>query len=151
MKNQKKRIDGEVYSVTPFTGRTAFRIQFRLAKLITPSVGLLSGMFSSLKEKDIKGLGDLDLDGDAIGKALEGLFNQYSEDEILDLLLLILEQTERGEGAKAVFITEESFDTFFTSNLITAFKVAVFVIQVNFPDFFSLAAATGEETPETSG
>ena len=151
MKKTKKRIDDAIYHVTPFKGRKALRINYRLAKLLTPSIGALSGMLSSLKSKDIKSLGDIDIDGEAISKALDGLFERYSEDEILDLLLMILENTERGEEGKEVFITEESFDEFFACNLISAFKVAVFVIQVNFPDFFSQAALIGKETAETDG
>ncbi len=164
MKAQKKRIDGYVYKVTPFTGRSSFRIQMKLARLLSPSLGLLAGMFSggkkAIKElaknpdnKDLqmKSLLDLDLDGELIGKAFSGLFNQCSEDELLDLLLMILEKTERGDEGNEVFITEESFDAFFAQNLLSAFKVAVFVIQVNYPDFFALAALTGSETDQTDG
>ncbi|OQY32027.1 MAG: hypothetical protein B6241_12435 [Spirochaetaceae bacterium 4572_59] len=151
MSTTKKRIDGDIYRVTPFKGRKALRINYRLMKLLTPSIGALSGMLGSLKSKEIKSLGDIDIDGEAITKALDGLFDRYSEDEILDLLLMILENTERGEDGKEVFINEESFDEFFSCSLIAAFKVAVFVIQVNFPDFFSQAALIGTETKEMDG
>ena len=150
---QKKRIEGEVYQVKPFQGREAFKIQMRLARLIAPLVGGLAGMFAGTDLKKVKKLSELDIniDGDSLSKVLDALFSKYSEDELLDLLMLLLRNTEKGDGDKAIFITEEAFDTLFAQNMILAFKVAFFVIQVNYPDFFALAALTGEETTETDG
>ena len=150
MSKQKKRIDDDVYTVSPFTGRNAFRIQMRLARLLAPVVGLMAGMFADGK-KEIKGIGDIDLDGETLSKVLDGLFSKYSEEELLDLLIMLLNKTEKGDEGKEIFITEESFDALFAQNLMTAFKVAFFVIQVNYPDFFALAALTGNETKATDG
>ncbi|MDC7234577.1 MAG: hypothetical protein PQJ58_15205 [Spirochaetales bacterium] len=153
MSRQKKRIDGEVYQVTPFQGREAFKIQMKLARLIAPLVGLMAGMFSGMDLKKIEKLSelDIDIDGESLSKVLDALFSKYSDEELLDLLILLFEKVEKGEDDKKIFITAEAFDTIFAQNLVTAFKVAFFVIQVNYPDFFGLAALIGKETTEING
>ena len=133
---KKKEIDGMKFGVTPFMAGEALRLQSQLLKLFGPSFGAAIGAFKK---------GTTDIDGDALANALMFLFNQFSDEEVLFNLIkrmmknVVVEFTD-DNGLVVLFDFAESYESrltiVFQGKLLTIYKVILFVLEVNYPDFF---------------
>ncbi len=121
IETKEKQIDGHTYAVTQFPGRRAFKIKTAILLKLGPALAVsLAGAQGS----------GADLNIASIASALEKI--TMSSDEFLDLVLELISQTRR-DGKE---ITPEVFDLEFAGNLQTVYKVAAFVLEANFGNFF---------------
>lgn len=122
IETKEKQIDGHTYAVTQFPGRRAFKIKTAILLKLGPALAV------SLDGAVAKAGADLNIA--SIASALEKI--TMSSDEFLDLVLELISQTRR-DGKE---ITPEVFDLEFAGNLQTVYKVAAFVLEANFGNFF---------------
>lgn len=120
IETKEKTIDGSVYAVTQFPAMKALRMQAKLGKYLGPSLSLLyvSEMNGNSDEK--------------IPMALKMLFEQLDENTFESLTLELL-QCVRENGVE---LTKPIIDLKFAGKLNLLFKVLVWVLEVNYADFF---------------
>lgn len=158
-----KQIGAYTVKVAPFSAIKALGLKWDLMKLIGPSVGRMLGAVGNPGGGAVPGvisaIGDVALDGEQVGRSLEGLFSQLDSETFIRILKRILSnttvQTEAtGPNGKPGWLVQfpegdvSSFETsmeIFSGNLLTIYQVMFFVLEVNYPDFFGLTAAIGEK------
>jgi hypothetical protein len=148
LEQQKTTIDGIEFSVTPFPAIEAFKLQRLIGELFA---GPLIQAFGSLANlADVLNSG---IDGAGLSSAVEGLVAKLSEPQFIALFTALLKGVQvtapnpAGQLQAFDFIGphfEASFNQIFQGNLVAVYKLAWFVLKVNFPDFFSLAPSIGK-------
>ena len=156
----EETINGTKFVVTRFRALEATRLQFFIAKLIGPTIGNMLGAvisvvkagFGKLKpgaevgdilELVKKGVGDLDLDGDAVASAIEGLLDRIgSEEEYIAFIKRILKRTQAWVGGQMKAFAKDNFDNsyeaVFGGKTFTIIPVIALVLRANYPDFLSV-------------
>lgn len=121
-------IDGKMYSITPWSGTKAARMLAKLVKLLGPALGTLMSSAGSLK-----GLLDAKTSDVNFSAVFMSLADRL-DDSSFDLLLKeILEGVH--EGPKAV---ADDFDSRFSGDIMTSFKLVKAALEVNYGDFLSV-------------
>jgi hypothetical protein len=138
-----KDISGVTFTVTPFSAVEALKLKSFLLKKFGPSLGQALGAFGggALMEG---GIGDLKLDGAAMSQAIEKLMQQLGEQEFIDLIKRLFQNVtanlvREGKPLQFSFIEpqfETALDVVFTGQLFSIYSVILFVLEVNYPDFF---------------
>lgn len=123
IETREKEIDGAVYLVTQMTARRALRMQAKLFKLMGPAFAEMA-IFAAKNPETAD---------DCIPKVLM-LLAQQLDDKNFDELIVELLSGVRKDNAE---LTSSKIDLDFAGKLDSLFKVAKFVIEVNFSDFFS--------------
>lgn len=144
VKTRTTTLKGHKIEVTQHLGRRSLRLKSRLIKLLAPSVG------TAIQQKVKKGVKLLDQNID-LGKVGEAIMQLHDLDENAyeDLILEILVST-RFDGRE---LDAATFDDVFAGELSLMYHVVVFVLKVNYGDFFGpdgigsrlLAEATKEK------
>ena len=147
-----KVIDELKFSVSPFDVKSALKLQAELFRIFGPALGSALGAFSK-KDKD----SETQIDGNGIGEAIEKLFTQLDPDTFYDLIKRMfgkvqVEVTIEGK-TPILFDFYEKFDErltiVFQGKITTIYKVLIFVLEVNYPDFFEKAGRIGNRLKTT--
>ena len=142
MENREKKIviEGVTFQVAPFMAVEGLRLKAHLVRTFGPALGELLG---GIDAKAITSIGELSLGGNGIAKGLEKLLEQLDEDKFIDLVKRLLNNVIAiwSEGGKSRSISfGQDFDTalqlVFIGKLFSIYELIVFVLKVNYPDFF---------------
>jgi hypothetical protein len=141
-----KTIGDNVYKTTPFSAFEALKLKTKILKLISPAIGRILG---SIQGKG-KNVFDSKLDGEQIALALQNFFSELTEEQYEEILRKVLQNTQSEitiEGKKKIFPLNDpnsaGFDLTFKGHLLDVYKVIVFVLEVNYSDFFGLMGDFG--------
>jgi hypothetical protein len=139
-KEQKIVIDGVTFQAAPFMAVEGLRLKAHLVRTFGPALGELLG---GIDGKTIAGIGELNLGGKGISKGLEKLLEQLDEDKFEALVKRLLVNVlaiwqEDGKSHSVSF--GQDFDTamelVFLGKLFSIYELIIFVLKVNYPDFF---------------
>jgi len=121
VKEEKKEIDGVTYVVKELDAISALKLQVRLAKLLGPS----------FKEAVAE-----NSNNSIAGAMISSLVSNMQSDETLDLILSLFKKNVfyEHEHEGDTQLMKVSFETHFSGKLPTMWKVALFVLQVNFSE-----------------
>lgn len=137
----EKKIGSSVYKVEPMLASRAVVLQARLARVIGPAISKLPAILASRKE----GATDeqkAQADADAV-LAITEIFERCEPEDFGKLVQDVVElaSVQRASGS----YEPVDFDLDFTNNLGDVIPVVVFVLTVQFGDFFSGALASGRQ------
>jgi hypothetical protein len=142
LKSFQKEIDGVVYEVGQFPAREAGKILTALGGIIGPSLGQLGGEGEPKENaREITSFLDIDIGIAAIGRAIATLFSRLTEDRVNDLVFRMLQTTRilaDDGGAFGDPKGEALYDVHFAGRLSSVIKLIVFVVEVNYADFFGI-------------
>ena len=130
---QRITVGAWVYSVRPLPAGAGLALMARLARMAGPGVaGLLEGG-----------------GGGAIGRALAGLLERVSPDEIVEVARQLAATTEVSQpGGRAPASLAEVFDVHFAGDYLSLVDWLRFALEVNFGPFVAaLAARLGRVAP----
>ena len=142
MENRAKSttIDGVTFQVAPFMAVEGLRLKAYLVGTFGPAIGELLGGIDGNK---VKGVLDLNPASMSFSSSLEKLFEKLDENSFVALFKrlfanVIANWNEEGKPRSIAFGTD--FDTamelVFSGKLFSVYELAVFVLKVNYPDFF---------------
>jgi hypothetical protein len=139
-KEQKTIIDGVTFQVAPFMAIEGLRLKAHLIRVFGPALGELLG---GIDGKKVNGVGDISLGSEGIAKGLEKLLEQLDEDKFVELVKRLLANViaiwpEGGKSRSIAFGTdfETAMELVFTGKLFSIYPLMLFVLKVNYPDFF---------------
>jgi hypothetical protein len=142
MENKERKIviDGVTFQVAPFMAVEGLRLKARLVRTFGPALGELLG---GIDGKKAGGIGDISLGSDGIARGLEKLLERLDEDGFEALVRRLLANVIAiwPEGGKSRSISfGQDFETatqlVFLGRLFSIYELIVFVLKVNYPDFF---------------
>jgi hypothetical protein len=142
MVNKEKKIviEGVTFQVAPFMAIEGLRLKAHLVRVFGPALGELLGGVDVQKAGSIA---DISLGGDGIAKGLEKLLEQLDEDKFVELVKRLLANViaiwpENGKSRSIAFATdfETALQLVFTGKLFSIYPLMIFVLKVNYPDFF---------------
>lgn len=108
------------YSVKPLPAGQGLALMARLSKMLGPGV-------AALVANDGSG---------AIGRALAGLLERVSPEEVVEIARQLAATTEVSQaGGKAPAKLDEVFDTFFAGDFLPLLDFLKFALEVNFGPF----------------
>jgi len=110
-------INGTKYIIEPFKGRKGFKLKTRIAKIISPALAEL--------ETNIEGLSDSGI----VLKAIQSVIESTESDEIFNLVEEIVTGAKTENGAI-------DFDTEFSKNYMTLYKLIKEIVIENYGDVF---------------
>jgi hypothetical protein len=139
-KEQKTVISGVTFQVAPFMAVEGLRLKARLVRTFGPAIGELLGGIDGQK---VSSMTDINLGGDGVANGLEKLFEQLDEDKFIDLVKQLLNNViaiwpEGGRSRSIAFGTdfETAMQLVFLGKLFSIYPLIIFVLKVNYPDFF---------------
>jgi hypothetical protein len=149
-KEQKIMIDGVTFQVAPFMAVEGLRLKAHLVRTFGPAVGELLGGIDlggiggkKGKEGNAGGIADISLGGEGVAKGLEKLLEQLTEDAFEALVKRLLANAIAvwKEGGKSRSISfgqdfEAAMQLVFLGRLFSIYELIIFVLKVNYPDFF---------------
>jgi hypothetical protein len=151
MMEPRKKIIGNIeFTTTPFPALDALNLQRRLLELFGPAFG---GIIGSLKtSSDMASFLDTRIDGEGLSKAIAQLFQGLDEFNYNKLLKQLLSSTfaivgESSNGQKQIVYFsdpknyESNLTIVFQGHLNNIFALIIFVLEVNYPDFFDLVGS----------
>jgi hypothetical protein len=148
-KEQKIVIDGVAFQVAPFMAVEGLRLKAHLVRTFGPALGeLLGGIdLGEIGGKKSGGVADVNLGGDSFAKGLEKLLERLDEDgfEALVKRLLANAIAVWKEGGKSRSVSfgqdfETAMQLVFLGRLFSIYPLILFVLKVNYPDFFGKTA-----------
>lgn len=120
IETQEKEIDGAIYTVTQLTARRALRLKARL----------------------FKGLGPFFMNSDP--SAFQAIC-QTIDENLFESLCLEMIQGVRKNGVE---LTPATFDLEFAGDMAGLYKLLLFVVEVNFSNFFTMLGIGLPSFPE---
>lgn len=117
-----KEYKGVKYIIEPFKGGKGLKLKFKVVRLLVP-------VLESLKALQGEANGDEDNFLALIGEALQHVLESNTDDEMFTLLEELMTGVKKENGAI-------NFDTEFTKNYSTLYKLAKDVIMENYEDVF---------------
>ena len=139
-KEQKIVINGVTFQAAPFMATEGLRLKAHLLRTFGPAIGELLG---GIDGASVKNITDINLGSNAISSGLEKLFQHLDEDSFVALIERILKNViaiwnEGGKSRSIAFGTdfETAMNLVFSEKLFTVYEVILFVLKVNYPDFF---------------
>jgi hypothetical protein len=139
-KEQKIVIDGVTFQSAPFMAVEGLRLKAYLVRTFGPALGELLGGIDAKKSGSIA---DLSLGGEGIARGLEKLMEQLTEDSfealVRRLLANVIAIWREGGKSRNVFFGQDfetSMQLVFLQRLFSIYELIVFVLKVNYPDFF---------------
>lgn len=114
---KSKTIKEHVYEVKPFTGRRALTLFNRVVKFGAPALGALTSMDP-----------DTDINLVPVAQALATSIDEGTADLVFELMT----NTHRDH----IELNEKGFDEAYRANLAELMEALLFVLEVNFGDFF---------------
>jgi hypothetical protein len=168
-KEKKIVIDGATFQVAPFMAVEGLRLKAHLVRTFGPALGeLLGGInLGAIDGKKGGGIADINLGGDSFAKGLERLLEQLTEanfEALIKRLLANVIATWNEDGKSRSISFGQDFETamqlVFIGRLFSIYELIIFVLKVNYPDFFdkvvsgigrrirtTLTSGTEEKTP----
>jgi hypothetical protein len=155
MDNKEKKIviDDVTFQVAPFMAVEGLRLKAYLVRTFGPAI---SEFLGGIDGKKIGGIGDVSLSGDGIARGLEKLLEQLDEDRFIELVKRLLSNviavwSKSGKSHSIAFGTD--FDTamqlVFLGRLFSIYTLIIFVLKVNYPDFFDKVSGIGRKMKVT--
>lgn len=138
---KSKTIGGVAFNVTPFPALEALRLKAYIVKKISPALGEL---IAGVKDNG-KSVMDSELDGEQLSKGISMFCEQLSEEEFVSFIQRVFANVwtvvkEEGTSKSISVSLGEDFagkmDLVFQGKLFQIYPVMLFVLEVNFPDFF---------------
>lgn len=122
----EKRIGDRTFRAEKLPARAALNLQLRLAKVLGPAFARLAEIvkIEDEAERDARTL-----------EALGSFLAATDADEVERLVVELSEKARVSVGTGGAY-EPVIFDHHFSDDLLTAWQVAMFVVQVNFADFF---------------
>lgn len=118
---ETKVINENEYSVTQWNVEKALEMKFELMRAFGPSLGMLA--------QNIEG----EIESEFLSKAVSVLFDKTNPKELTELIKrCLLDVGKNGEKITPVRFNEH----FGADDLLEMYKVLIFVIQVNYKNFF---------------
>jgi hypothetical protein len=143
-KEQKTVIDGVTFQVAPFMAVEGLRLKAHLVRTFGPAIGELLGGIDGTKVGSVM---DISLGGGGIAKGLEKLLEQLDEDAFETLVKRLLANViaiwqEDGKSRSIHFGQdfETAMQLVFLGRLFSIYELIIFVLKVNYPDFFDKVA-----------
>jgi hypothetical protein len=137
-KEQKTVIDGVTFQVGPFMAVEGLRLKAYLVRTFGPALGELLGGVNSIED-----VGNLNLGGQSISRGVEKLLEQLNENSFEALIKRLLTNviatwTEGGKSRSVSFGQdfETAMEVVFLGRLFSIYPLIIFVLKVNYPDFF---------------
>ncbi len=128
---KKEKIDNNEYLFTQLDPRKSAKLMLWLLGLVGSPIGKAIGGFKS--GKNGKGLLDAELDFDAVGAALQALFEKADDQKVEENIDLLLD-TVLHEGKPL------SLDSIvFQGKVLHMFKVVRRALEVNYSDFLAVS------------
>ena len=127
---KEKVIDNHKVVVTQWPARKALSTKLKLIRIIGPGLGEIA---SGLKGQSTKGLIDSEMNLEKLTPAIEKLLSALNEETFMSLVTTLMSATRVDDLEMSI---ESNFDATFSGNLATFYKVALFVLEVNFGSFF---------------
>ncbi len=118
-KTESKKIGDHEYSVTQWPVEKSLLMKFKILKVIGPSIGALK---SSKKGEELE----------AFSEALTSIFTNSDPEYMVKLM----KDSVVGVSCDDAKITNTTFTEIFSGDLGDLYKVFIFVITVNYSDFF---------------
>jgi len=158
---QSRTIDGTPFKVTQFAALEALRLQAVLLMKIAPALGRALGALDGSLPKSIAGIFALKINGAEFSAAVDSLFQNLPEDELIPLVRRLLQGVgcETSVEGKTIWLTfddpgsfDTSFNLVFGGRTFLVYQVIKFVLEVNYPDLFKMLgvkAATGSQKKTT--
>jgi len=157
IQTKRKTIDGHEITVTTHPGRRLNQLKVRLIKLLGLTIlKALASLFDSTKDAGIQGKKisttvrkaaarfiENDIRLTEIAQAFESLEERLDPLEYESLIMEIFAFTNVQNGKKSIALSDpQAFDDIFSGNMLLMYKIIAYVIEVNFTDFFALAATS---------
>jgi hypothetical protein len=144
---KERTINGVKFSVAPFMAIEALKLKAFLIRTFGPALGQALGTLKNGLPGSGK-ISEINLDGTALSQAIEKLMEQLNEEEFISLIKRLLgyvtaKMARDGKVFQLAFtenVFEESLNMVFSGRLFTIYPVILFVLQVNYPDFFDQVA-----------
>jgi hypothetical protein len=138
-----KLIDGVSFKVAPFTAIEALKLKAHLMKVVAPAFGHALGSLGGASTGGSPSA--FSVNGAELSQALASLMEQLGEDEFLTLVKRVFGQTSAEvevQGKKIWMMFggngfEATFNVVFDGRVLSLYPALLFVLEVNFPDFFT--------------
>jgi hypothetical protein len=157
-KEQKIVIDGITFQVGPFMAVEGLRLKAHLVRTFGPALSELLGGINTAK---VGSIADINLGGDGIARGLEKLLEQLTEDTfealIKRLLTNVIATWQEGGKSRSIHFGQDfntAMQLVFLGRLFSVYELIIFVLKVNYPDFFDkVVSGIGQriKTTLTSG
>lgn len=128
VKKEKEEINGKTYLCIQWDADTAFEMKFRIAGMISGSLESILSVVGTDSEDD-------KAQGAAIGSAFNKLFKGNAPKDVLSLLKDVVCSCRIVDGKEGTKITQAEFPSLFQGDLLTPYKIFLFVLKVNYLDF----------------
>jgi len=162
---KEKQIDGFNVRVKAFPGVQAIRLKAKLMKQFLPTIATFVGGIDSKSignaiensNANHDSVFDNDISMDVFTSAAEKLVANISEEGLVSLLGEMFEYTyvenenqEYKNLATNKKLNSLLIDELFVGRLLSLYKIAFFVLEVNYPDFFGLGQSlVGQSIQQT--
>lgn len=146
IETKEKEIKGSIYTVTQLPARRALRLKTKLIKLFGASLAQL--VLNQPEEKKDKQAAETEYDkvrikdiyNSGVVKSIQFLCQNLNENTLEELIVELMQGVRR-DGVELV---PAQIDHLFAGDLGTLYTVILFVLEVNYADFFER-----EETSDT--
>lgn len=126
--SKKKVIDGKTYDVYMLSATTGLTTFLRLVRIGGPAIGIA---IKGVGLKDLKSIGDIDLDKIDFEAIVRQVFQSEEEETILDITAKLAEKTfVEGQPLQPMY------EMHFQGKMGKLFRWLTFALEVNFSDFF---------------
>jgi hypothetical protein len=153
-KEKKTVIDGVTFQVAPFMAVEGLRLKAYLVRTFGPALGELLG---GIDDKKVGSIVDISLGGDGFARGLEKLLEQLTEDNFEALISRLLKNviaTWNEDGKSRSISFGQDFETamqlVFLGRLFSIYPLILFVLRVNYPDFFDKVVSSIGRTIKTT-
>ena len=134
-------VDGETYTVSPYSPTFGFKLLTKIIKAIgKPAAGLISSVISQ-KGKSIS---DIDIDGPEVMNALTDLTDSLDPDHLDSLIKEILSQTFLGQSSTSVVSV---FESHFVGRYLHVLKLVVATVGAQYDDFLGVLGGLAKAPP----
>jgi hypothetical protein len=153
-KEKKTVIDGVTFQVAPFMAIEGLRLKAHLIRIFGPALGELLG---GIDGKNVKNISEINLGSNSLSSGLEKLFQQLDEDSFIALIKRLFSNViaiwnESGKSRSIAFGNdfETAMQLVFLGKLFSIYELIIFVLKVNYPDFFDkVVKGIGERIQKT--
>jgi hypothetical protein len=140
-KAQQTTIDGINFTVAPFMVTEALRLKAYVVRTFGPAIGEILG---GIDGKKVSSIADMSLGSTGITAGIEKLVTNLDEDGFISLIKrlfanVIANWSESGKPKSISFGNdfETAMQEVFECRTFSIYELIVFVLKVNYPDFFS--------------
>src|SRR5271169_916440 len=153
IETKERKIGDCVYSVTQLPARRALRLKTRLIKIFGPSLTQLlltatepqEKLFEEMNDKEklhfhstssVDKINIQEIRKSSVVKGIQ-LLSESIEEKVFEDLVMELFQGVRKDGVE---IQSGTFDMTFAGKLMEMYQVIMFILEVNYSDFFFLGS-----------